>query len=81
MADSALPFALRAVAIESRTNLLFSFEKMALRKAVRSVAGAGLGVQIAAVSRMTPVIRPTTRRARRPPTFIHRHPRMDALGE
>jgi hypothetical protein len=30
----------RAVAIESRTNLLFSFEKMALRDAVRSPAGA-----------------------------------------
>ena len=32
----------RAVAIESRTNLLFSFEKMALRDAVRSAAGAQL---------------------------------------
>lgn len=30
----------RAVRIESRTNLLFSFEKMALRDAVRSGAGA-----------------------------------------
>ena len=30
----------RAVAIESRTNLLFSFEKMALRDAVRGEAGA-----------------------------------------
>ena len=30
----------RASAIESRTNLLFSFEKMALRDAVRSPAGA-----------------------------------------
>lgn len=30
----------RAVAIESRTNLLFSFEKMALRDAVKSTAGA-----------------------------------------
>jgi hypothetical protein len=30
----------RAVRIESRTNLLFSFEKMALRDAVRSSAGA-----------------------------------------
>lgn len=30
----------RAVRIESRTNLLFSFEKMALRDAVKSVAGA-----------------------------------------
>ena len=30
----------RAVAIESRTNLLFSFEKMALRDAVRPPAGA-----------------------------------------
>ena len=29
-----------AVSIESRTNLLFSFEKMALRDAVRDVAGA-----------------------------------------
>ena len=30
----------RAVAIESRTNLLFSFEKMALRDAVKSESGA-----------------------------------------
>jgi len=30
----------RAVAIESRTNLLFSFEKMALRDAVRPLGGA-----------------------------------------
>jgi hypothetical protein len=30
----------RAVRIESRTNLLFSFEKMALRDAVKSTAGA-----------------------------------------
>jgi hypothetical protein len=30
----------RAVSIESRTNLLFSFEKMALRDAVKSAAGA-----------------------------------------
>lgn len=34
----------RAVAIESRTNLLFSFEKMALRDAVRSPVGAHLFV-------------------------------------
>jgi hypothetical protein len=32
--------AARAVTIESRTNLLFSFEKMALRDAVKSPAGA-----------------------------------------
>jgi hypothetical protein len=32
--------ALRAVRIESRTNLLFSFEKMALRDAIKSVEGA-----------------------------------------
>lgn len=32
--------ALRAVRIESRTNLLFSFEKMALRDAVKTPAGA-----------------------------------------
>jgi hypothetical protein len=32
--------ALRAVRIESRTNLLFSFEKMALRDAVKSTTGA-----------------------------------------
>lgn len=32
--------ATRAVRIESRTNLLFSFEKMALRDAVKSRAGA-----------------------------------------
>src|SRR5688500_2739273 len=30
----------RAVTIESRTNLLFSFEKMALRDAVKSATGA-----------------------------------------
>jgi hypothetical protein len=34
--------AARAVAVESRTNLLFSFEKMALRDAIRSAAGARL---------------------------------------
>ncbi len=34
--------AARAVRIESRTNLLFSFEKMALRDAVKSPAGAQL---------------------------------------
>ena len=34
--------ALTAVRIESRTNLLFSFEKMALRDAVRTSAGARL---------------------------------------
>ncbi len=34
--------ALRAVRIESRTNLLFSFEKMALRDAVKSPQGARL---------------------------------------
>jgi hypothetical protein len=34
--------AARAVAVESRTNLLFSFEKMALRDAVRPPAGARL---------------------------------------
>jgi hypothetical protein len=32
--------AARAVAIESRTNLLFSFEKMALRDAVKTAKGA-----------------------------------------
>jgi hypothetical protein len=32
----------RAVRLESRTNLLFSFEKMALRDAVKSAAGARL---------------------------------------
>src|SRR6185369_2454465 len=32
----------RAIRIESRTNLLFSFEKMALRDAVKSLAGARL---------------------------------------
>ena len=35
-----LEVARRAVSIESRTNLLFSFEKMALRDAVRSPGGA-----------------------------------------
>src|ERR1041385_50941 len=34
--------ATRAVRIESRTNLLFSFEKMALRDAVRETQGARL---------------------------------------
>jgi hypothetical protein len=34
--------AARAVRIESRTNLLFSFEKMALRDAVKTAAGAKL---------------------------------------
>lgn len=37
--------AARAVRIESRTNLLFSFEKMALRDAVKSPAGAALFAQ------------------------------------
>ena len=37
-----LEIASRAVRIESRTNLLFSFEKMALRDAVKSAAGAQL---------------------------------------
>ena len=37
--------AARAVKIESRTNLLFSFEKMALRDAVRSPEGARLFAQ------------------------------------
>ena len=32
--------ALRAVRIEARTNLIFSFEKMALRDAVKTTAGA-----------------------------------------
>ncbi len=41
MAEGAFgEIARRAVAIESRTNLLFSFEKMALRDAVRPPAGA-----------------------------------------
>lgn len=35
----------RAVTIESRTNLLFSFEKMALRDAVKSRAGARMFVE------------------------------------
>jgi hypothetical protein len=37
--------AARAVAIESRTNLLFSFEKMALRDAVKSPGGARIFAQ------------------------------------
>jgi hypothetical protein len=37
--------AARAVTIESRTNLLFSFEKMALRDAVKSPAGARVFAQ------------------------------------
>jgi hypothetical protein len=39
-AGQASEIAARAVRIESRTNLLFSFEKMALRDAVRSPRGA-----------------------------------------
>lgn len=39
-AGRAADVAARAVRIESRTNLLFSFEKMALRDAVRSPRGA-----------------------------------------
>ena len=39
-AGDAGEIARRAVAIESRTNLLFSFEKMALRDAVRAPGGA-----------------------------------------
>jgi hypothetical protein len=38
--DEYAEAARRAVTIESRTNLLFSFEKMALRDAVKSKAGA-----------------------------------------
>jgi hypothetical protein len=38
--DDPLEIARRAVRIESRTNLLFSFEKMALRDAVRGRPGA-----------------------------------------
>ncbi len=38
--DEFAEIALRAVRIESRTNLLFSFEKMALRDAVKSAQGA-----------------------------------------
>lgn len=37
-----IEIAARAVRIESRTNLLFSFEKMALRDAVKTAAGARL---------------------------------------
>jgi hypothetical protein len=39
-ADDHIEIASRAARIESRTNLLFSFEKMALRDAVRSMDGA-----------------------------------------
>lgn len=39
-AEQSGEIASRAVRIESRTNLLFSFEKMALRDAVRTVDGA-----------------------------------------
>jgi len=39
--DQHAEAARRAVTIESRTNLLFSFEKMALRDAIKSAAGAG----------------------------------------
>jgi hypothetical protein len=41
-ADEFREIATRAVRIESRTNLLFSFEKMALRDAVKSVEGPRL---------------------------------------
>jgi hypothetical protein len=41
-ADEHAEIAARAVRIESRTNLLFSFEKMALRDAVRAANGAEL---------------------------------------
>jgi hypothetical protein len=44
-ADRAREAAAIAVRIESRTNLLFSFEKMALRDAVRSAAGARQFIQ------------------------------------
>ena len=40
--EDYLEIAMRAVRIESRTNLLFSFEKMALRDAVKSPEGARL---------------------------------------
>jgi hypothetical protein len=40
VAGDAAEIAARAVRIESKTNLLFSFEKMALRDAVKSAAGA-----------------------------------------
>jgi len=40
MSEAYDEIAARAVRIESRTNLLFSFEKMALRDAVKSKAGA-----------------------------------------
>jgi hypothetical protein len=39
-AEQFATIAAEAVRIESRTNLLFSFEKMALRDAVKSVGGA-----------------------------------------
>jgi len=50
----------RAVAIESRTNLLFSFEKMALRDAVKGRAGArtfARGLFDFLYSRATPQVR------------------------
>lgn len=40
IAGHYVEIASRAVRIESRTNLLFSFEKMAIRDAVKSIAGA-----------------------------------------
>ncbi|MDB6125145.1 MAG: hypothetical protein JWQ71_4138 [Pedosphaera sp.] len=40
--DKFSEIAARAIRIESRTNLLFSFEKMAIRDAVKSLAGARL---------------------------------------
>src|SRR6478672_227747 len=40
-ADDVSEIMTRAIRIESRTNLLFSFEKMALRDAVRTPEGAG----------------------------------------
>ena len=40
IAGQYIEIAERAVRIESRTNLLFSFEKMAIRDAIKSIRGA-----------------------------------------
>jgi hypothetical protein len=47
--------AMRAVRIESRTNLIFSFEKMALRDAVSRYPIISLGAGVGRVSRLNRV--------------------------
>jgi hypothetical protein len=47
----------KAVAIESRTNLLFSFEKMAMRDALKPVAGAAPSPKASLISSMAAAMR------------------------